>query len=583
MDTRDLLLLLGFLRGGTMFPVAVLERSLPADRSLRALYAALAEQERTLFGGPPLPIPSAPASADEPTSSVQQIDVEGIRQRVAMTAWSGDFLAAKTPISDVPDPGVVLCLLYDVPAAEAGLPIDVFAQTLRRYALRDPSLRTKFDDHVQRAGTYVPPWLSPEARRQRSQEAFDRAMRVAREQGFAAAAPLFEGVRGDCFAPAQIAVAVYEMRELGDTESALGRLDEVVRIAPRNVAARMQRAQLLMQDPGRRVEAASDWLAVLRSLSGPEAGEPSPEVRQAAMDGLWALCREFASPRKLEAAAALAKHDLDRGFEAVSRYVHTHPCTWDAQVLLASLALARQSFDLTIKLLSGVRWLFPDDPNPHFVYGQALASKGNVEAAAQALGHAARLAPNDAEIREWLAFVNKRLAADARDAAAQGVKLAHHVTRTLLLLVGFVRAGRVLPAALTLHRVPGDVSLALVVQALAGQEQRRFGEGVSVTTTRSEEEVTAVSRRTILLDHGGGRLDVEHLAGDVPDPGVLIALLYDSVVAGADGRPDPHPPPGECRATLLSMARADTEIAAKLDRHLQSPDAALLSRLDLAR
>jgi hypothetical protein len=84
-----------------------------------------------------------------------------------------------------------------------------------------------------------------------------------------------------------------------------------------------------------------------------------------------------------------------------------------------------------------------------------------------------------------------------------------------------------------------------------------------------------VGRRTALLDDAGGRLDIEQLAGDVPDPGVLIALLYESVPL--------DPPPEACRATLLAMARADSEIAAKLDRHLQSPDAALLSRLDLAR
>jgi Flp pilus assembly protein TadD len=582
MDTRDLLLLIGFLRGGRMFPVAVPQPGLPAQRSLRILFAFIAEEERRLFGAEAgrASFPSPPTNPDLAPLSGER---DELRARTALTAWSGDYLAPTSRIGEIPDPGVLLCLLYDGPAADAALPIDVFAQTLRRFTLRDPLLRGRFEEHVDRAGTFVPPWLSPELRRQRSQEAFDRAMKMAREQGFAAAAPLFEGVRGDCFAPAQIAVAVYEMRELGDTESALSRLDEVVRVAPRNVAARMQRAQILLQDPGRRVEAATDWLAVLRELArargdaeGPLSStwpgtvldpEASTEVEAAARDGLWNLCREYGNPRKLEGAAALAKADPHHGFEAVSRYVHTHPCSWDAQVLLASLALARQSFDLTIKLLAGVRWLFPDDPNPHFVYGQALASKGTTEVAIAALEHAARLAPNDADIAHWLAFTRERLTPSQ---GSPSVAIAHHLTRTLLLLVGFVREGRVFPAALSLRKVPGDVSLAIVVQALAAQEQRRFGDGG--TSVNGEVDLGVVAQRVVLDSYAGHRLHIDQLVGDVPDPGVLVALLYDTVAS---------PDPARERQLLLSMAQVDTEIAAKLDKHLQSPEAGLMARLDL--
>jgi hypothetical protein len=585
METRDLLLLIGFLRGGKMFPAAVVQRALPAERSLRILFAFIAEEERRLFGDVPSSggIPSPPSSAD-PASGPHSGDP--LRARTALTAWSGDFLAANSRIGEVPDPGVLLCLLYDGPVADAALPIDVFAQTLRRYTLRDPALRGCFEEHLARAGTFVPSWLSPEVQRQRSREAFERAMAVAREQGFAAAATLFEGVRGDSFAPAQIAIAVYEMRELSDVESALSRLDEVIRVAPRNVAARMQRAQILLSDPGRRVEAANDYLAVLRELSRSEAGsagEGAPpsfgglghavEVQAAATEALWALCREYGNPRKLSAAAAFAKVDPPRGFEAVSRYVHTHPCAWDAQMLLASLALARQSFDLTIKLLGPIRWLFPKDANPHFVYGQALASKGQTEAAVQALEHAARIAPSDAEIAHWLSFTRGKLRPSS-PMLSIGVAIAHHVPRTLLILVGFVRGGRVHPAALALRRVPGEVSLAIVVQALASQEARRFG--ASETSTGAPIDLAPVRERAVLLDYQGGSLSMDQLVGDVPDPGVLVALLHDAVPRDVRFAPTQH------RATLLTMAREDSEIAMKLDRHLASPDANIMSRLDLA-
>jgi tetratricopeptide (TPR) repeat protein len=580
METRDLLLVTGFLRGGRMFPVAIPLPGLPAQRSLRRMLDTLAESERALAG----------MGVEGPATAAPALD---LRERSALTAWSGDFLGWAVPIGEVPDPGVVLCLVYDGPAADAALPIDVFAQTLRRYALRDPAMRVKLDGHLHEAGTFVPSWLTPEVRRRRSNEAFARAVATAREQGFAAAAPLFDCVRGERYADAQIAVATHEMREIGDIEAALARLAEVLRVAPRNTAARMLRAEILSADAGRRVAAADDWLAVLREIARSSDADPSGGVGAAARAGLRELGRSFRSPKKLEAAGALVREDPERGFDALSRYVHTHPCAWDAQILLASLALGRQSFDLAIQLLSGARWIYPDRADPHFVYGQALAARGDHEAAVMALEHAARVAPGDAEIARWLAFARKSLPT----AEPASVKVAHHVVRTLLLLVGFVRGGQVFPAVLTLHRVPGDVSLALVVQALAAQEQRRFGTPPAPASAPpssgepqgaeegsrpdGEVDLRAVGERVVLLDRRGVHLSVEQLVGDVPDPGVLLALLYETVGRDAVGRVVHAPPPAECEKTIAAIAAVDTEISAKLTAHLESSDASLLSRLEL--
>ena len=49
MGTRDLLLLIGFLRSGKMYPVALPLKALPIQRSLKIVEEALAEQERALF------------------------------------------------------------------------------------------------------------------------------------------------------------------------------------------------------------------------------------------------------------------------------------------------------------------------------------------------------------------------------------------------------------------------------------------------------------------------------------------------------------------------------------------------------
>ena len=561
MGTRDLLLLIGFLRSGKMFPTALSFRTVSVERSLKVVHDGMEEQEQALFGRPARP------SARE-----------DLRRRAALTTWSGEPLSVGTRVGEIPDPGVVLCLLYDVPANEAPLPIDVFAQTLRRYALRDAQLRARFEHHVDASGTYVPSWLSPEVRRQKSQEAFDAAMKVAREHGFAHAAPLFEGVRGDSFAPAQVAIAVYELRELGDLASARRRLDEVIRTAPRNVAARMQRARVLVADSGRQVEAAADYLAVLRELARPDTREPSREVREAACGGLWALHGEFADAAELDAAVQLSRQDPERGFEAVSRYVHTHPCSWDAQARLASLALARQRFDLTVKLLNQVRWLFADDPNPHFVYGQALASLGKHEAARAALAYAAALGPGDQEIERWLAFVQRKLASEqVASSRAPSVSVAFHVARSLLLLLGIVRDGRLHPSATVLHKLPGDVALAFVLQPIAAQEQRRFGTDDS---PRSEGDLRGMSERCVFRDLAGETLSVDQTVGDVPDPGILVVLLYTTVGRDAAGRPTFEPRPALCRESLLGMVRQDLDMANKLDRHLKSTDASIKARLD---
>lgn len=563
MGTRDLLLLIGFLRNGKMFPTALSFKTLPVQRSLKPVLEGMADQERALFG-----------------KAAGVGDREDLRRRAALTSWSGEALAVGMRIGEIPDPGVVLCLLYDVPANEAPLPVDIFAQTLRRYAIRDAQLRARFEQHVDESGTYVPAWLSPEVRRQKSQEAFEAAMKVAREHGFAHAAPLFEGVRGDSFAPAQVAIAVYELRELGDVESAQRRLDEVIRVAPRNVAARMQRAQVLVGDSGRQVEAAADYLVVLREIARPDTQDASREVREVACEGLWALHREFANSAELDAAVQLSRQDPTRGFEVLSRYVHTHPCSWDAQARLASLALSQQRFDLTVKLLSQVRWLFADDPNPHFVYGQALASLGKLEPARAALAYAAALGPSDHEIGRWLAFVQRKLASEqVVSTRAPSVSVADHVARSLLLLLGIVRDGRLHASATVLNRLPGDVALAFVLQSIAAQEQRRFG---AEETPRSESDLRDVSERCLIKDLAGETLSVDQTVGDVPDPGILVVLLHASVGRDEAGRPVFELRHANWREALLGMVRQDLDMANKLDRHLKSTDASIKARLDEA-
>jgi hypothetical protein len=133
-----------------------------------------------------------------------------------------------------------------------------------------------------------------------------------------------------------------------------------------------------------------------------------------------------------------------------------------------------------------------------------------------------------------------------------------------------------------------------VVQALAVQELRRFGAQQAASMdpptsgqphARAEDEIDlrAVSERTVLLTESGMPLSVDQLVGDVPDPGVVVALLYDAVPRDAQGRRNFAPPPSQCRETISMVSRADVEMSAKLERHMASPEASLMARLDLTQ
>lgn len=549
-----------------MFPAATRLKELPVDKSIRVLEQVVAEQEVALFGA------SGGAEAafgpeDDPTSM----------RRALFASWSGDLLPRGLRIAEVPDPGVVLCLCYDQPRSEASLPSDVFAQTLRRFSVRDPALRQRFDEHMEEAGIFVPPWLSREALRQRSFDALSRALGLAREQGFAHAVPLLEAIRGDAHPQAQVTIALYELRELGDRAGARRRLDEVLAATPRAVPARMQRAQLLLSDPSTEVEAATDLLVVLRELAREEGSADSGGMQQAAAELLWGLCRKFGNPRKLEQAVQLAQQEPERGFEVLSHYLHTHPCAWDAHVELAAVAIATKRFDQAAKLLTNVRWLYPNDANPHYLYGQALVMHGQPETALAALRVAERMAPGDGRIQHWIRFAAESVAKSHE--SRPYIDVAAHVARTLLVVFGRVKGWEVTPVAKRLPRVPGDVSLLYVVQAISSHASMRTGR-LEFRAGEVAERLESVSERMVLFDWSGAPLDTEATVGSVPDPGVVLALFYEDAERDPRGRILFDPPKEDGRSALLEAASSDQELAWKIARHLRSPDATLLARLD---
>ena len=101
-----------------------------ASRSLRIAHETMAAQEQALYA-------TGGGGVDDDT-----LNPEDIRRRSALTSWSGEELAVGTRVGEVPDPGVLLGLLSEGPMAGAPLPVDIAAQTLRRYTMRSTFVAT---------------------------------------------------------------------------------------------------------------------------------------------------------------------------------------------------------------------------------------------------------------------------------------------------------------------------------------------------------------------------------------------------------------------------------------------------------
>ena len=111
-------------------------------------------------------------------------------------------------------------------------------------------------------------------------------------------------------------------------------------------------------------------------------------------------------------------------------------------------------------------------------------------------------------------------------------------------------------------------------------EQRRAGTEVSQPET--EVDLRAMGARCLLTDFAGEPLSLEQTVGDVPDPGVIVAVFYENVERESTGRPAYDPQPDAVRRVVLQAADQDTEISSKMQRHMKSPDATLRGRFDMA-
>jgi hypothetical protein len=95
-------------------------------------------------------------------------------------------------------------------------------------------------------------------------------------------------------------------------------------------------------------------------------------------------------------------------------------------------------------------------------------------------------------------------------------------------------------------------------------------------------DLRAMGARCILTDWAGEALSLEQTVGDVPDPGIVVAVFYEAVERTGAGRVEYDLQPEDARRAVLAFAQQDTAIALKLQRHLKSPDASLRGRLEAA-
>jgi hypothetical protein len=123
-------------------------------------------------------------------------------------------------------------------------------------------------------------------------------------------------------------------------------------------------------------------------------------------------------------------------------------------------------------------------------------------------------------------------------------------------------------------KLPGDFAFTFALHEL-GDLERRLSPG----DAGGRGPAARVADRCVLTDYVGIKVRAEGTIGEIPDPGVVVAILYAEPGRDAQGRPIFDPPPAQCRAALFRAVQADSEVSSRLERHLASDEASVKSRL----
>jgi putative PEP-CTERM system TPR-repeat lipoprotein len=266
----------------------------------------------------------------------------------------------------------------------------------------------------------------------------------------------------------------------GDRAGAIRTFGEAIAAAPNLLAARLERANVLMasNEDGK---AREDVEAVLKVA-------PNSVLAVYLKGVLLARAKDYAAAdaelTKLRASIsqfprgyyflALVKYNLGQGEEAadaVSHYLARNPNEPDAIKLAASIEMAGRRYASAVRILSKAMDLSVTDAGILELLGQAYSRNGQLAQAVQMLEQAAALAPDDVGIRTRLAAVRLATgdAAGAVNDLEHSLKIAPTSTAVAEALVAAALAsGDIDKAMLALAQVKKQEGDSEAVGNLAG-------------------------------------------------------------------------------------------------------------------
>jgi cellulose synthase operon protein C len=213
----------------------------------------------------------------------------------------------------------------------------------------------------------------------------------------------------------------------GQRAEAIARLDQAVKIAPLNVALRLERANMLIE-ANEDKKAEADAEAVLKNnprnataiyIEAVVAARAHDYTRaDTLLTSIQPLFDHFPRAYYFEAVVKFNLGQAEQAIEAATKYVARAPRDPDGVKMLARIDIATQRPEQAVAVLEKAVGAGMQDAQMLDLLGQAYGAVGNQVKAQEAFLNAQKLAPNDPDIMAHLAAARLQ-AGDASGAAAE--------------------------------------------------------------------------------------------------------------------------------------------------------------------
>ncbi|MDE2335244.1 MAG: PEP-CTERM system TPR-repeat protein PrsT [Rhodospirillales bacterium] len=244
----------------------------------------------------------------------------------------------------------------------------------------------------------------------------------------------------------------------GQRSQAISRLDQAIKIAPTDIALRLERANMLIEANQDKL-AAEDAAAVLK-INPRSAGAVYIEAVLAArahdytkadalLTRVQPLFGHFQRAYYFEAVVKFNLGQAEQAISAAEKYVARMPQDPDGVKLLARIDIATQRPESAVEVLNKAVAAGMQDAQMLDLLGQAYGAVGNRAKAVQAFQGAQKLAPDNPDIMAHLAAARLQAgdAAGAAEELKRSLAVAPHNASTLAASVVTALANGDLPGA----------------------------------------------------------------------------------------------------------------------------------------